>query len=125
MFTQGHPLSSFHSQIPLQHGSSLSQHKMGSLQDLPHVDMMKPITKMASGVFSTERIADMVSMAARESFSGAFGPSYLEIPRDILDREIEVSSAVIPKPGGPACGYSVWITLQAFIHGRYKGLLVF
>ena len=38
-------------------------------------------------------------MAARECFSGAYGPSYLEIPRDVLDREIPVDSAVIPTPG--------------------------
>ena len=72
---------------------------MGSLQDLPHVDMMTPITKFASGVFSTERVADMISMAARECFSGAYGPSYLEIPRDVLDAEVPAASAVIPKPG--------------------------
>src|ERR1700676_4034759 len=42
---------------------ALDQHRMGSLQDLPHVDMMRPITKFASSVLTTERIADMVSMA--------------------------------------------------------------
>ncbi len=41
----------------------------------------------------------MVAMAARESFSGAYGPSYLEIPRDILDAEIPIEKAVIPEPG--------------------------
>jgi acetolactate synthase-1/2/3 large subunit len=94
--------TAFRSESPILHiggQSSLSQHKMGSLQDLPHVDMMTPITKFASGVFSTERVADMVSMAARECFNGAYGPSYLEIPRDILDREIPIESAVIPEPG--------------------------
>jgi acetolactate synthase-1/2/3 large subunit len=94
--------TAFRSESPILHiggQSSLTQHKMGSLQDLPHVDMMTPITKFASGVFSTERVADMVSMAARECFNGAYGPSYLEIPRDILDREIPIESAVIPKPG--------------------------
>ncbi|MCH7880097.1 MAG: thiamine pyrophosphate-binding protein [Proteobacteria bacterium] len=94
--------TAFRSESPILHiggQSSLAQHKMGSLQDLPHVDMMKPITKFASGVFSTERIADMVSMAARECFNGAYGPSYLEIPRDILDREIPIETAVIPEPG--------------------------
>lgn len=94
--------TAFRSESPILHiggQSSLSQHKMGSLQDLPHVDMMKPITKFASGVFSTERIADMVAMAARECFNGVYGPSYLEIPRDILDREIPVETAVIPQPG--------------------------
>ncbi|WP_424946417.1 thiamine pyrophosphate-binding protein [Candidatus Spongiihabitans sp.] len=94
--------TAFRSESPVLHiggQSALAQHKMGSLQDLPHVDMMTPITKFASGVFSTERVADMVSMAARECFSGAYGPSYLEIPRDVLDREIPVESAVIPKAG--------------------------
>jgi acetolactate synthase-1/2/3 large subunit len=94
--------TAFRSESPILHiggQSSLTQHKMGSLQDLPHVDMMKPITKFASGVFSTERIADMISMAARESFAGAYGPSYLEIPRDVLDREVPLTKAVLPKPG--------------------------
>ena len=55
--------TAFRSESPILHiggQSSLTQHKMGSLQDLPHVDMMNPITKFASGVFSTERVADMV-----------------------------------------------------------------
>ena len=92
----------FRAETPMLHiggQSSLTQHKMGSLQDLPHVDMMQPITKMSSGVYSTERVADMVAMAARECFNGAYGPSYLEIPRDILDAEIDRSKAVIPAPG--------------------------
>ncbi len=94
--------TAFRSESPILHiggQSSLTQHKMGSLQDLPHVDMMTPITKFASGVFSTERVADMVSMAARECFNGAYGPSYLEIPRDVLDREVPIESATIPAPG--------------------------
>ena len=40
---------------------ALTQHKMGSLQDLPHVDMMRPITKFSESVRSTERVADMIS----------------------------------------------------------------
>ena len=94
--------TAFRSESPILHiggQSSLTQHRMGSLQDLPHVDMMTPITKFASGVFSTERVADMISMAVRECFSGAYGPSYLEIARDILDAEVPVASAKIPKPG--------------------------
>ena len=79
--------------------SSLTQHKMGSLQDLPHVDMMQPITKFAATVMSTERCADMVSMAFRETRNGSFGPSFLEIPRDILDSSIPMSKAVLPQAG--------------------------
>ena len=94
--------TAFRSESPVLHiggQSSLTQHKMGSLQDLPHVEMMTPITKFAAGVMSTERVADMISMAARECFSGAYGPSYLEIPRDVLDKEIPVETATIPKSG--------------------------
>ena len=94
--------TAFRSESPVLHiggQSSLTQHKMGSLQDLPHVEMMTPITKFAAGVMSTERVADMISMAARECFSGAYGPSYLEIPRDVLDKEIPFETATVPEPG--------------------------
>ena len=94
--------TAFRSESPVLHiggQSALVQWKMQGLQDLPHVDIMKPITKFASTVMSTERVADMVSMAARECFSGGYGPSYLEIPRDVLDREIDAKDAVIPEPG--------------------------
>src|SRR5438876_10971546 len=94
--------TAFRSESPILHiggQGGMTQHMMGSLQDLPHVDMMRPITKFAASVRSTERIADMISMAARECFNGAPGPVYLEIPRDVLDREVEVGKAVVPKPG--------------------------
>ena len=94
--------TAFRSESPVLHiggQGALTQHKMGSLQDLPHVELMSPITKFAATVPSTERVADMISMAAREAFSGAPGPVYLEIPRDVLDREVDVTKAIVPKPG--------------------------
>src|SRR5437763_735660 len=78
---------------------ALSQHKMGSLQDLPHVDMLSPITKFAATVPHTARVADMVSMAFRESVNGAPGPSFLEIPRDVLDASVPLEQARIPQAG--------------------------
>jgi acetolactate synthase-1/2/3 large subunit len=94
--------TAFRSESPVLHiggQGALSQHMMGSLQDLPHVDLMRPITKFAADVRSTERVADMIAMAARECFAGAPGPAYLEIPRDVLDREIDIDKAVIPQRG--------------------------
>ncbi|MFD9890395.1 thiamine pyrophosphate-binding protein [Amycolatopsis sp. NPDC059027] len=78
---------------------ALTQHKMGSLQDLPHVDMMTPITKFAATVPHTARAADLVSMAFRECFHGAPGPSFLEIPRDVLDASVPLEQARIPSAG--------------------------
>ena len=94
--------NAFRAESPVLHiggQGALTQHKMGSLQDLPHVDLMTPITKFSAGVRSTERIADMVSMACRECYNGAPGPSYLEIPRDVLDAQIDIDDARIPKAG--------------------------
>ncbi|MEN3291612.1 MAG: hypothetical protein V7642_865 [Burkholderiales bacterium] len=94
--------TAFRSESPVLHiggQGGITQHMMGSLQDLPHTEMMRPITKFSEGVRTTERVADMVSMAIRSCFAGAPGPAYLEIPRDVLDREIDVSRAVIPQPG--------------------------
>jgi acetolactate synthase-1/2/3 large subunit len=79
---------------------ALDQHRMGSLQDLPHVDIMRPITKFASSVLTTERVADMVAMAFRECYAGAPGPSFLEIGRDILDKSVDLKKAVLPKRQG-------------------------
>ena len=94
--------TAFRSETPVLYiggQGALTQHKMGSLQDLPHVDVAAPITKFSAGVRSTERVADMVTMAMRECYAGAPGPSYLEIPRDVLDREVPLESAVIPQAG--------------------------
>ncbi|MBI3992316.1 MAG: acetolactate synthase [Candidatus Lambdaproteobacteria bacterium] len=79
---------------------ALSQHQMGALQELPHVDIMRPITKFAASVPRTERVADLISMAFRQCYNGALGPSFLEIPRDILDAEVDEQAARVPKPGG-------------------------
>jgi acetolactate synthase-1/2/3 large subunit len=79
--------------------AALSQHRMGGLQDLPHVEMMKPITKFATTVPSTERVADFVGMAYREAYHGAPGPVFLEIPRDVLDAKVDLSKCRIPQAG--------------------------
>ena len=94
--------TAFRSESPVLHiggQGALTQHKMGSLQDLPHVEILAPITKFSASVRSTERVADMIAMAARECFAGAPGPSYLEIPRDVLDREVKVDDVTMPAPG--------------------------
>jgi acetolactate synthase-1/2/3 large subunit len=60
---------------------------------------MQAITKFAATVPSTERVADMVSMAFRECLNGAPGPSFLEIPRDVLDAKVDLDKARIPQAG--------------------------
>ena len=55
---------------------------MGSLQDMNHVELMRPITKWSTSVPDKGRLAEYVAMAFRHATSGVPGPVFLEIPLD-------------------------------------------
>jgi len=77
----------------------LKERHRGALGDLPHIRLMEPITKFSETVTSIERVAEMVSMAFRECYFGAPGPSYLEIPVDVLRNSVDSTQAPVPGPG--------------------------
>ena len=66
--------------------TSRPQANMGPLQDIPHVDIMRPVTRTAR----TLRVADQVvrefdeAVARALGDSGEPGPVYLEVPTDVL-----------------------------------------
>jgi len=66
--------------------TSRPQANMGPLQDIPHVDILKPVTRTSR----TLRVADQVVRELDEAFSRAMGdmgepgPVYVEIPTDVL-----------------------------------------
>ncbi|MBI2389564.1 MAG: acetolactate synthase [Deltaproteobacteria bacterium] len=57
---------------------------MGSLQDMNHLDLMRPITKWAVRVPETRRIAEYVDAAFRVAQADLPGPVFLEMPLDLL-----------------------------------------
>ncbi len=57
---------------------------MGSLQDMNHVELMRPITKWACAVPEGRRLPEYVSMAFRTATTGLPGPVFLEMPIDQL-----------------------------------------
>lgn len=57
---------------------------MGSLQDMNHVELMRPITKWACTVPEGRRLPEYVSMAFRTATTGLPGPVFLEMPIDLL-----------------------------------------
>ena len=63
--------------------------RKGSLQEMDHVAVMKPITKWADACFETARIPEYIEIAHRHAFSGMPGPVFLEIPMDILMADID------------------------------------
>lgn len=84
--------------------TSRPQANMGPLQDIPHVDILRPITRTAR----TLRVADQVvreldeAVARAEGDAGEPGPSYIEVPTDVLRTDV-ASNLVLdewlqPKP---------------------------
>ena len=63
--------------------------RRGSLQEMDHVSVMKPITKWADACYDTKRIGEYVEMGIRHALSGIPGPSFLEIPMDVLSAPID------------------------------------
>src|SRR5262249_28015918 len=70
----------------------LGQAHMGSLQEMDHVGIMRPITKFATTVYHTERIPEVLGMAFRQAYAGRPGPVFVEIPHDVLDAAVDESA---------------------------------
>ncbi|MFN8557165.1 MAG: acetolactate synthase [Dehalococcoidia bacterium] len=64
--------------------SPLSQWGMGALQELDHVDLVKTITKYAHVVAEARRLPEFVSIAFRHAMAGQPGPSFIEVPFDVM-----------------------------------------
>jgi acetolactate synthase-1/2/3 large subunit len=58
--------------------------RRGSLQEMDHVGMIRPISKWADACYQTDRIPEYIEMAVRTAVSGVPGPAFLEIPMDVL-----------------------------------------
>lgn len=74
----------------------LGQYLMGGLQELDHVSLMKPITKLSMSIPETARIPELLGMALREAYNGRPGPVFVEIPVDILDAAVEAEHVLFP-----------------------------
>ena len=71
--------------------------RRGGLQEMDHVGLMKPITKYSDACYETHRIAEYVELAVRHALSGIPGPSFLEIPMDVLAGPVDEKRAAMPR----------------------------
>ncbi|MGH0031566.1 MAG: thiamine pyrophosphate-binding protein [Myxococcota bacterium] len=70
--------------------------RRGSLQEMDHIGVVRPITKFADAVYQTHRIPEYIELATRHAVSGIPGPAYLEIPMDIFMGNVE-QEVTIPR----------------------------
>jgi thiamine pyrophosphate-dependent acetolactate synthase large subunit-like protein len=67
------------------------------LQGVDQMGLMRPITKWARSVTHTERIPEYVAAAFRCAVSGRPGPVFLELPIDVLFRQVEEGEVEFPE----------------------------
>src|SRR5439155_1682545 len=77
---------------------------MGGLQDMAHVDLMKPITKWAVSVPHARRLGEYVASAFRVATTNVPGPVFLEMPLDLLFDNVEDSEVVVPEQSRTEAG---------------------
>ena len=85
------PILVFGGQGPFKHAGR------GSLQEMDHVSLMRPVTKWSGACGETRRIAEYIELAVRTALSGVPGPSFLEIPMDVLHGKVDLDAVQMPQ----------------------------
>ncbi len=85
------PILVFGGQGPFRHTGR------GSLQEMDHVSLMRPISKWSGTCAQTSRIAEYIELAVRTALSGVPGPSFLEIPMDVLHGTVDLEATPLPQ----------------------------
>src|SRR5262245_9147203 len=84
--------------LALGGSSPVSQWGRGAFQEMDQLAAFKPITKWAERIVDAKRIPEIVGTAVRQALSGRPGPVYLDLPGDILYKEVEEDEITYPEP---------------------------
>jgi thiamine pyrophosphate-dependent acetolactate synthase large subunit-like protein len=68
--------------------SPVSQWGMGAFQETDQVALFRPITRWADRCYDARRIPELVERAFRYAFGSRPGPVYLDMPGDVLYRDV-------------------------------------
>lgn len=77
--------------IAIGGSSPVSQYGMGAFQEMDQVAMMRPITRWAERAYDARRIPELLASAFRHAFAAQPGPVYLDMPGDVLYRDVDPS----------------------------------
>lgn len=81
--------------------SPVSQLGKGAFQEVDQVGMMRPIVRWAERVYDPRRTPELVATAFRHACGGRPGPVYLDLPGDVLYRQVEESEVTWTEPFDP------------------------
>jgi acetolactate synthase-1/2/3 large subunit len=82
--------------IAIGGASPIGQSGKGAFQDIDQVAVMKPATKWAERVTNPLRIPEMIAAAYLQAMSGKRGPAYLDLPGDVLYKDVDEAAIVWP-----------------------------
>ncbi|MFC1998477.1 thiamine pyrophosphate-binding protein, partial [Chloroflexota bacterium] len=74
--------------------SALAELGKGAFQELDQLPLVKTITKYASSVHDTQSIPEHLNNAFASATSGRPGPTYIDIPVDVLSSQVEADKTV-------------------------------
>jgi acetolactate synthase-1/2/3 large subunit len=74
----------------------LSQRGKGAFQEMDQVAAFKPITKWAEQCTDPLRVPEYVNTAVRHALGGRPGPVYLDMPGDVLYKQVEEDDVLYP-----------------------------
>jgi len=67
---------------------------MGALQDAPQIELLRPITKRADTALETRRLPEVLGYAFRDARAPRMGPTYVDLPMDVLMTPVDVEQVV-------------------------------
>jgi acetolactate synthase-1/2/3 large subunit len=77
--------------------AGISQEGRLALQDMNQIDVIRPMTKWAATVHQIERVPEYVSTAFRHARQGQPGPTYVEIPLELMAGEVDAEQVRFPE----------------------------
>jgi len=76
--------------------SPMAAFQTGAFQEIDQISVMRPVTKYCDRVLETARIPEYVDMAFRQAMAGKPGPVFIDLPGDLLYRQVDEDKVYWP-----------------------------
>ena len=84
--------------IALGGASPIHHFHSEAFQEVDQLSMMRPASKWAGQAISPRRMPEYINIAYRQAMNGRMGPSYLDLPGDVLYSQVSEDDVVWPAP---------------------------
>ena len=77
---------------------AIKERGMMSFQEIPQLDMVRPVTKSALEIYDARRIPEVIGNSLRAAVGGRPGPVHISFPTDLQEQQIEESDVAPYRP---------------------------